>query len=957
MDFSKYAADYNNYVHTYYGWNKQPYGFQKVELERNGNRTPIHSKLKKITESGETKWQYSYTENAETKTGFIDNSDTIYVVYDKGIELTTVETVDSESKGFYLYMQNYSDKAFTHGGYINGDGSIRQGLYSSVIGEKKTYPVLTNNSQSLNTWFNDHEDSKVNNLFIRSVYDETGYYYYNSAEYFATLGTRDSTNGRTNYGNTFTVYNQLGSPSNEDKFYYKRGNFMPYNTLATIWPWMQNQYKDLNLEDDKIKTLSETDPRYNEALYAFNETADFYFGMYGTAEFYQPVGGKVNRQEMIYEFTGDDDMVVYIDGILVLDLGGIHDAQTGRINFATGDVDYTITANLNKIVKGHTTIKAQFTKALANENSGNSNGKKTYYGKTYDQLEWDGNTFKDNSLHRIQFFYMERGAGASNLKLKVNIPTIPKGSVTVQKQVEGLYAEQAKNETYTLKLMTKGKNEKRFSSGKYTYTLGTGNNATTTTTESDGTFVIHGNEMATFTGIDVGTEVKVSEVEKGDAYYQYAVTYDPAGTSNSNESGTVTVPANGHANITVTNTTTKGKNLTVEKKFMINGTESNTAPNPNEFKQTSFQLQQLSTDGKYKNLGDPIPYSDPQFQTNRTYTFDNLDPRKTYKVEEIFNTEYKGGNDVSPYAYTTYAVGDAKAVIGTATEGISLHDANTNVTFINVYQKATTSIQFTKVEKKAEGNTPLEGAKFKLYSNIAATEEYAVGGEVTSDANGLVKFENLSYDNKTGATTIYYIKETKAPAGYVLSDTVYTATIVANGTVTITGEGAETKDDLTIIANTPTQITFYKKDVKYDTKSIKATFEIKKKDGTIPENVEGIDSNGRFTVNSTPGTTLKHLPDGAYELTEVTAPGGYNLLTKKIEFTITNGQLSGKNEDGVVKFDSEKKTVTIFNTAGIELPETGGMGTLMTTMSGMALMLIALGYLILVKRREKGGLN
>ena len=59
----------------------------------------------------------------------------------------------------------------------------------------------------------------------------------------------------------------------------------------------------------------------------------------------------------------------------------------------------------------------------------------------------------------------------------------------------------------------------------------------------------------------------------------------------------------------------------------------------------------------------------------------------------------------------------------------------------------------------------------------------------------------------------------------------------------------------------------------------------------------------------------------------------------------------------VVKLDSAKKTVTIYNTAGIELPETGGMGTLMTTMSGMALMLIALGYLILVKRREKGGLN
>ena len=965
LDFSKYAADINNWVYNYNyrQWDRQPYGFKTVELMRDGTKTTIDSKLKKIIEGNVTKWQYSYTEgtgeNAETKTGFIDNSDIIYVIYDKGIKFTTVETVDSDEKGFYLYMQNY-DKAANIGAgpYVKDVGCITPGVYSSTIGEGNTWPKTVNTKQSLSNWFSDNESYKVNNLFIKSVYDETGYYYYNSAEYFATLGTRNYTNGSTAFNNTFTVYNQLGSPSNENQFYYKRGNFMPYNTLYPYGPWsnVRNLYKDLTLEDNSIVALSDTDPRYNEALYPFNEQADFYFGMYGTAEFYQPVGGKVNGQNMIYEFTGDDDMVVYIDGILVLDLGGIHDAQTGRINFATGDVDYTTTANLTTFVKDHTTIKKQFEKALAKKNKNGKlvgNEKTTYDGTAYDDLKWKGNTFTDNSLHRIQFFYMERGAGASNLKLKVNIPTIPKGSVTVQKRVEGLNAEQAKNETYTLQLKTKGKGDENFVSGEYTYTLSTENNKIDHPT-NDGKFVIHGNEIATFTGIDVETKVKVSEVGKGDDYYEYAVTYDPVGTSN--ESGTVRVPANGHANITVTNTTTKGKNLTVEKKFMINGTESNTAPNPNEFKQTSFKLQQLSTDGTYKDLGDPIPYSDPQFQKNRTYTFDNLDPRKTYRVEEIFTTTNKGGNDGSPYAYTTYAVGDATAVTGTAAEGISLHDAVTNVTFTNVYQKATTSIQFTKVEKKAEGNTPLEGAKFKLYSNIAATEEYAVGGEVTSDANGLVKFENLLYDNKTGATTSYYIKETEAPSGYLLSDTVFTATIAADGKVTITGAGAETQEAQTTIANTPTQITFYKKDATGASKTIEATFEIKK-DGEKLANFGGItDGKGYFTINND-GKTLTHLPDGEYELTEITAPAGYNLLTKKISFTITNGQLGGENENGVVTFDSEKKTVTIFNTAGIQLPETGGMGTLMTTMSGMALMLIALGYLILVKRREKGGLN
>lgn len=954
LDFSKYAADCNNGGTYDYYWNYllNQYGFNRVELLlHGGTRRPINSKLKKITEGGVTKWQYSYIdgtgENAETKTDFIGDGDEIYVVYDQGINFTTVETVDSDAKGFYLYMRDYNGPADIGDGAYKKDGSITQNVYSSTIGEGKTWPTTVKTRKSLSQWFDDNDASKVNNLFIESVYDETGYYYYNSAEYFATLGTRNYNS--TTYSNSFTVYNQLGSPSDENQFYYKRGNFMPYNTLYSYSPWQKNRnlYKDLTLEDDSIVKLSDTDPRYNEALYNFNETANFYFGMYGTAMFYQPVDGKVNGQNMIYEFTGDDDMVVYIDGILVLDLGGIHDAQTGRINFATGDVDYTTTANLNTFVKGHTTIKDQF-KAALTKNNGVDNSKTTYDGKKYSDLEWDGNTFKDNSLHRIQFFYMERGAGASNLKLKVNIPTIPKGSVTVQKQVDGLHPEQAKNETYTLQLKTIGRNDEDFTTGVHAYTLST--DTEPHKTDEDGKFSIPGNATATFTDIDDGTEVKVSEeLKKGD-FYDYQVTYSPSGTST--ESGTVTASANGIVNITVKNTTNKAKNLTVEKKFRINGDDSKTeAPNKEDFKPTKFQLKQSVQGTTYENLGDAIPYT--EFQ-NGSHTFENLDPRKTYKVEEIFTTGNKGGNDDSPYSHTTYSVGGGEAVAGTETGEISLQDADKTVTFTNVYEKAKTSIQFTKVE--AGTSTSLKDAEFKLYRNQTAAEADFIATAI-SGQDGVVKFENLPYDNTSGAKTYYYIKETKAPDGYVLSDTGYTAEIDANGKVTITGSGVETLDGRnTAITNTPTKIIFKKMDANDDKKSIEATFKITK-DEVALANFGGItDENGCFTINSD-GKTLTHLPNGAYELTEITAPGGYNLLTKKISFTITNGQLSGTSENGVVEFDNDGKTVTIYNTAGIQLPETGGMGTLMTTMSGMALMLIALGYLILVKRREKGGLN
>ena len=118
------------------------------------------------------------------------------------------------------------------------------------------------------------------------------------------------------------------------------------------------------------------------------------------------------------------------------------------------------------------------------------------------------------------------------------------------------------------------------------------------------------------------------------------------------------------------------------------------------------------------------------------------------------------------------------------------------------------------------------------------------------------------------------------------------------------------------------------------------------------------DEKGIFEITETMKDTGMTLPltDGVYTVKEVQAPDGYQLLATSFNFTIQGGEVKFTNLDDV-EFTPKGNIFTVLNTPGIQLPETGGMGTLMTTMSGMALMLIALGYLILVKRREKGGLN
>ena len=953
FDFSKYAADH-----------AQQMTFKEVKLARKGtsfkNSTRIDNKLKKVTQDKQTKWQYTITtkvEGSEDKhvdSGYIANNDTIYVVYSNGRSLTTVETVDNKTKGFHLYMKDYKNAAGIGGGtYGENSGSITQGLYSRVTGSDD-YPTLTrNNNATISQRFPAPDKTEVNHLFIKSVYDETGYFYYNSAENFATL-IDDS--GKTT--SKFTVYNQLGTPSNQSDYWFKRGNFMPYNRLETGNVRNYNQY------DDEGTVLDASDPRYYEALYGFKETENFLFGMYGWAKFYQPVGGQVNNEDMIFEFTGDDDMVVYIDGVLVLDLGGIHDAQSGFINFADGTVGFTDHATNTKVVWKETNIYDQYSAA----------------GKL-DKTSWKEGTktFADGSDHKIQFFYMERGKGASNLKIKVNIPPIPDGSVNIQKLVEGLNDTQAAKENYTLQLRMKAKGASDFAvAARQEYTL-TSTGSKTYHTDENGKFTIHGKDTANFAGIAEGTRIEVTEPEYGRIY---EVSYTAYNSNKEKINGEIKVPSAGYVDVKVTNNAQNNpKSLTIVKKFKVNDQDANTAPDANDadkFEDATFTLlQKGENETEYEILYKDIKYSSfTGTAGSKSYTFKDLDPTKTYKVIENITSETDGGSSTTPYTGTDYAIGDITETTswttGTTSGEISLQTKkedgtyqyyDNKVTFVNKYHSPSVNVEFTKVDAD-HPNTGLEGAKFALYTDVIETTAYKTA---TSDKDGKVTFTELPYDTKTGAT--YYMKEIQAPSGYVLDNsTIYTISITVNGTEVTTrilkADGSEISD--LKIKNTAieTELTFYKKSKTKNGTEISldgAVFEIKRLEGSEYKKVTdiiGVDSTkSQFTIPAE-GIKLTKIKDGTYQIREITAPAGYNLLTEPISFVIENGLLKqSKTASEVVTLDPANKTVTIYNTAGIQLPETGGMGTLMTTMSGMALMLIALGYLVLVKRREKGGLN
>lgn len=136
------------------------------------------------------------------------------------------------------------------------------------------------------------------------------------------------------------------------------------------------------------------------------------FGMNLGADFYMPKDRKVNNQDMVFDFTGDDDVWVFIDGVLVLDLGGIHQALGGSINFATGKITYDRMQSHGNSPAA-TSIDQAFKEA----------------GET-----WDSTAYK---THHLSFFYLERGDGGSNCKIRFNLPVKPSKAIDIEKETLG----------------------------------------------------------------------------------------------------------------------------------------------------------------------------------------------------------------------------------------------------------------------------------------------------------------------------------------------------------------------------------------------------------------------------------------------------------------------------------------------------------------------------------------
>lgn len=299
------------------------------------------------------------------------------------MRIPTISTPDIDLR-IYDYNPNDWSQQVLGGGFNNGavQGFVKNWLEDGLPQKKK------GNAAPITSLFGDaaHNNKKKNikadNLFYK---DSEGYYYYNSAENYAYL---NQSTGK------FEVYNWVAVPTNLTPSSYNIGNFFPFNPLASNSPVM--------------KTASDGRKLHNLQKGTGAKTVNNGFGMSFSFNFMQPKNGAIGDKDMIFEFGGDDDVFVFVDNKLVLDIGGSHNYVSGSIDFATGAVKVSPVTTASAGYGASTTLKKIF--------------------------GLEGKTFDNWSTHNLKFFFTDRG-GASNCKIKFNIPTMPQKTLMVTKEL------------------------------------------------------------------------------------------------------------------------------------------------------------------------------------------------------------------------------------------------------------------------------------------------------------------------------------------------------------------------------------------------------------------------------------------------------------------------------------------------------------------------------------------
>ena len=226
-----------------------------------------------------------------------------------------------------------------------------------------------------------------------------------------------------------TLYLKQNSEQNSDSKYF-----------------LQSQSAD-NRESSKNVSASST-PKDPYGYFPFNETAtsgvfstyNYGFGTKLQMDFTltddgmvetEKADGTTKKTSIKFFFSGDDDVWVFIDGQLALDVGGAHGEVSGLLEFGKSEKDEnknSVTAYVSKVKKGGTSTKG--------DQDGNPVKTVKYNGEDINFCARDTtlNDLDKGKKHTLTMYYMERGMWESNMAVAFNFPD--NNELQVQKEVK-----------------------------------------------------------------------------------------------------------------------------------------------------------------------------------------------------------------------------------------------------------------------------------------------------------------------------------------------------------------------------------------------------------------------------------------------------------------------------------------------------------------------------------------
>lgn len=367
--------------------------------------------------------------------------------YSRGVVLdssfwteTSRENNDVPTKNFKANAVNYNTQYDEGGNVTNTFNTNLNALYDTAYANPLFFgyvdPATTQVAGNQNfriqdnlamRWDDNHAyyasvQGLAGNTLSSTSKNENGCGYLLTADGSGNMPLFDYDKLKSNTDVASNVYEGLNFPFNESTFNgittYSYDSFTDKNRVIDGDDFKVDTYSNATVGNDKgvgFFPFNNSDSTKNANKYGYGTEFDIDFYMSETGKLTAADG---TQKDITFNFSGDDDVWVYVDGVLVLDLGGAHKVSSGSINFSDMQVIYKAAVDSSDNINSRTAEPKTNDKYATNKDYVTT----VDLAKIFKANGAEFNNKNSSKKHTLQMFYMERGSFDSNCSISFNLP-------------------------------------------------------------------------------------------------------------------------------------------------------------------------------------------------------------------------------------------------------------------------------------------------------------------------------------------------------------------------------------------------------------------------------------------------------------------------------------------------------------------------------------------------------